>query len=298
MVSTNKTTFYVLPYFSTSTTQRLDFSTRIPKRKLPLHLPTTTGNMSTRIPPQSLLLTPNPQTPVPILTTLLLHGGRITQNPHDLLTFDPSRPILRFTFPSAASQASFHRAFALLRSEAEKTAFMQRWFECYDGVVEVPHVQERWDTKGDEALAQKLQEEAPPPPTHDDEIVARALQESYSRLVTVNDEEMARGMQERYASVTQNDAHVARGLQSRYNVPVPSTHADEAFARSLQARYPLPTYADEVLARRLHDDLNNTAQPSRTGGGGGEVPYDDFARLTLAEQRGRAGLGARDPRRG
>jgi hypothetical protein len=98
-----------------------------PPSTVPLRLPST-------ISPQAMPTQAPPQT------------ARITTNPESLRTFDVSAPILRFEFPDPASQAAFHRSFALTKTNADKAKFMARWFDNYDGQVSIPKVPARWDT--------------------------------------------------------------------------------------------------------------------------------------------------------
>jgi hypothetical protein len=86
-----------------------------------------------------------------------LAPGRITTSAASLPSWDTTLPILRFDFPNAQTQATFHRAFAQIRSEKDKAAFMMRFFENYDGQVLIPR-RVIMDTSRDEALAKRVQD--------------------------------------------------------------------------------------------------------------------------------------------
>jgi len=102
--------------------------------------------------------------------------GLITSSPHTLQTFDLTAPILRFDFPTPAAQATFHRAFLQVRNEKDKAAFMQRFFDSYDGQVSIPR-RVIMDTSQDEEVARRLQESLPVElDTGRDEHMARQLQ--------------------------------------------------------------------------------------------------------------------------
>jgi len=220
------------------------------------HPNTPSGSVPLRMPPDALTTLPPQPT------------ARITTNPEALRTFHTSLPILRFDFPDAASQASFHRAFALLKTSKDKAAFMQRFFDNYDGQVSIPKVPARWDTSNDEAMARQLHDDAPPPPTDEDEHLARMLQDDAPPPPTDGDGELARMLQE--------------------DAPPPPTHGDFELARRLQGETPLPgTRRDEEMARRMQEELNrsnNARRPDRT-----RDLDEDFGRLTFADQRRRPG---------
>ncbi|KAI4714099.1 hypothetical protein J4E89_001549 [Alternaria sp. Ai002NY15] len=102
--------------------------------------------------------------------------GLITSSPHTLQNFDLTAPILRFDFPTPAAQATFHRAFLQVRNEKDKAAFMQRFFDNYDGQVSIPR-RVIMDTSQDEEVARRLQESLPVElDTGRDEQMARQLQ--------------------------------------------------------------------------------------------------------------------------
>ncbi|KAI4636244.1 hypothetical protein J4E83_001198 [Alternaria metachromatica] len=102
--------------------------------------------------------------------------GLITSSPHTLQNFDLTAPILRFDFPTPAAQATFHRAFLQVRNEKDKAAFMQRFFDNYDGQVSIPR-RVIMDTSRDEEVARRLQESLPVEvDTGRDEQMARQLQ--------------------------------------------------------------------------------------------------------------------------
>ena len=103
-------------------------------------------------------------------------AGLITSSPHTLQNFDLTAPILRFDFPTPAAQATFHRAFLQVRNEKDKAAFMQRFFDNYDGQVSIPR-RVIMDTSRDEEVARRLQESLPVElDTGRDEQMARQLQ--------------------------------------------------------------------------------------------------------------------------
>jgi hypothetical protein len=196
--------------------------------------------------------------PVPLSTTSTPSSTplsrRITRAPESLREFDTSRPILRFDFPDAATQSSFHRAFALLRTKKDKAAVMQRFFDNYDGVVSIPKVPARWDTSGDMDLARKLQAETPLPDTRNDILLAQHLMDDESPPPTVGDAELARQLQgESSLPVTNRDVQLARHLQEE--TPLLVTDQDEGSTRVLQQENPQPnTRQDEDIARHLQSD--------------------------------------------
>ncbi|KAI4621121.1 uncharacterized protein J4E87_006749 [Alternaria ethzedia] len=103
-------------------------------------------------------------------------AGLITSSPHTLQNFDLTAPILRFDFPTPAAQATFHRAFLQVRNEKDKAAFMQRFFDNYDGQVSIPR-RVIMDTSRDEEVARRLQQSLPVElDTGRDEQMARQLQ--------------------------------------------------------------------------------------------------------------------------
>ncbi|KAF2022858.1 hypothetical protein EK21DRAFT_95389 [Setomelanomma holmii] len=188
-------------------------------------------------------------------------NAKITTNPEALRHFDTTHTILRFGFPDAASQAAFHRTFALLNTEKEKAAFMQRFFANYDGVVAVPKVPTRWDTSGDEGLAIDLQAETPLPDTSNDVVLAQQLMQYMPPPGTDGDEEIARRLQgEMTVAVTDGDAEVVRQLLGDMPRPVTARHAE--LARLLQQQTSVPiTHQDAAIARQLQS--NNSQQTSR-----------------------------------
>ncbi|KAI4949416.1 hypothetical protein J4E91_005155 [Alternaria rosae] len=100
--------------------------------------------------------TNTPRQPLPPAQTPSL----ITSSPHALQKFDLTVPILRFDFPTPAAQATFHRAFLQVRNEKDKAAFMQRFFDNYDGQVSIPR-RVIMDTSQDEEVARRLQGSLP-----------------------------------------------------------------------------------------------------------------------------------------
>ncbi|KAG9193652.1 hypothetical protein G6011_03687 [Alternaria panax] len=126
-------------------------------------------NRRGRVPPHN---PPQPTNPSPSLTT-----GRITSSAKILPSWDTTRPILRFDFPTAQAQETFHRAFLQVRSEKDKAAFMARFFENYDGQVSIPR-RVIMDTSRDEQVAKEVQRSlGVVMETAGDEEVARRLQE-------------------------------------------------------------------------------------------------------------------------
>jgi len=220
------------------------------------HLPPTTHNQPNMSPPTpsvSIHLSTTTTTTPPLLP-------RITTNQTTLPSFSPTHPILRFSFPTVASQASHHRAFALLRTTKDKASFMAHYFDSYDGVISIPKVPARWDTSGDEEIAKRLWDEAMPPATHDDERLARLLYSDALPPPTLGDRELTRRLQE--------------------ETPLPVTSRDEDIARMLQQNSLLPpathTARDEALARRMQENTHRENGMER-----------DFGRMTFADRRRR-----------
>ncbi|KAH6881677.1 hypothetical protein BKA58DRAFT_433457 [Alternaria rosae] len=100
--------------------------------------------------------TNTPRQPLPPTQTPSL----ITSSPHALQKFELTAPILRLDFPTPAAQATFHRAFLQVRNEKDKAAFMQRFFDNYDGQVSIPR-RVIMDTSQDEEVARRLQGSLP-----------------------------------------------------------------------------------------------------------------------------------------
>lgn len=102
--------------------------------------------------------------------------GLITSSPRALQNFDLIAPILRFDFPTPVAQATFHRAVLQVRNEKDKAAFMQHFFDNYDGQVSIPR-RVIMDTSQDEEVARRLQGSLPVEvDTGRDEEMARRLQ--------------------------------------------------------------------------------------------------------------------------
>lgn len=165
-------------------------------------------NMS--VPANTRGLNPRPNTSQSASPSLLA-PGRITTSAVSLPSWDTTLPILRFDFPNAQTQATFHRAFAQIRSEKDKVAFMTRFFENYDGQVSIPR-RVIMDTSRDEALAKRVQDSlGVEMETSRDEEVARRLQQEMQRVALDegrrNDEEMARLMQRRLDWERQRQRH-------------------------------------------------------------------------------------------
>jgi hypothetical protein len=93
---------------------------------------------------------------------------------------------------------------------------MARVYSNYDGQARIPR-QVVLDTSDDEALAQRLHAEAPPPPTDADEEVAREVQEGLGVVME-----------------TDAEGDIARRLQER--TPLPDTCRDEGMVRRMQER--------------------------------------------------------------
>ncbi|KAF2826795.1 hypothetical protein CC86DRAFT_406048 [Ophiobolus disseminans] len=188
---------------------------------------------------------------------------RITTKAENLLTFDPTSPILRFNFPNAATQASFHRAFALLLTTRNKAAFLSRFAENFDAQVNIPKKPVRWDTSGDEELAKELWDGA--------------------EMDVGNDGELAQRLQgETQLPDTRNDEGLAREL---WNGAETDTSRDEHFARMMQEQMRPDTEGDADVARRMAEDMNPRDRTRELD--------EDFGRLTFAERRRRAD-GRRD----
>jgi hypothetical protein len=178
-----------------------------------------------------------------------LAPGRITRSPNTLRHWDTARPILRFDFQTPQEQATFHRAFAQIRTEKDKADFISRFYANYDGQVQIPR-RVIMDTSRDEE-------------------VAREVQERMSMIMeTESDEEVAREVQEVLPPIldTGLDWEMARRLQQR--IPLPCTDRDEDIARRLQerlsggddARRRNAALNDEAIARRMQRQMDHEDQ--------------------------------------
>ncbi|PZC91173.1 hypothetical protein A1F95_08954 [Pyrenophora tritici-repentis] len=129
--------------------------------------------------------------------------GTITTSPNRLDTLDLTHPILRFSFPTAAAQTAFHHAFPQLRTPRDRAAFMERYFDNYEGVVDIPR-RIHMDTSNDEEMARRLAEEEEERLRGDvremaegDEKMARELQEGLGvEMETEGDEALAARLEE------------------------------------------------------------------------------------------------------
>lgn len=231
----------------------------------------------------------NPTTP----TRLIPPTPHITTNPSTLRTFNTSLPIHRFDFPDAATQAAFHRSFALLRTEKDKADFMQRFFDNYDGQVSIPKRPARYDTSNDEALAKKMMDGEREGMVDSDGELARAMQEETPLPDTQGDGDLARALQsETPLPDTQRDVQLAQALQNEH--PLPDTQNDAHLAQTFQDGIPRPvTQDDEAMARMLQEEMDHghETQPQRPDRR--EGMHEDFGRMTFAEQRRRVMDGYR-----
>lgn len=161
---------------------------------------------------------------------------KTTTTLHSLTTFDPIAPILRFSFPTAASQASFHHAFALIRTNADKASFLSRFTDNFDAQVIIRQSPARWDTSNDEALARELWDSAAAPPTEGDENLARVLWED---------------------AIPDTSDDILRAQRLAEDAMSPPTHGDAEVAALSQRETPLPDVSrDEDIARMLQEGAN------------------------------------------
>jgi hypothetical protein len=197
------------------------------------------------------------QPPVPTSSiTGPLAPGSISRDPNTLRHWDTARPILRFDFQTPQEQATFHRAFSQIHTPKDKADFISRFFDNYDGQVQIPR-RVIMDTSRDEEVAKRVQEILPPVlDTARDEVVAREVQGRLGVVMeTERDEEMARRLQER--------------------TPLPRTDRDEDIARRMQerlsgrddARRRNEALSDEAIARRMQQQLDREDQAHGYGVG-------------------------------
>ncbi|KAF1833959.1 hypothetical protein BDW02DRAFT_354541 [Decorospora gaudefroyi] len=216
----------------------------------------------------------------------LLAPGRITRAAHQLREWDTTRPILRFDFPAPEAQASFHRAFAQIRTPADHAAFMTRFRGNYDAQVQIPR-RILMDTSNDEALAQCLHDEAPPPPTDADAALAQEMQARLAPILDTGlDEEIARGLHE--CTDTTGDEELARRLQEQLDIGSGNEAVgEEVITRRMQARLDHGgggyggSHREEIGARFGGMDFNGRgptyrSPPFRRFHQGGHVEYGQY----------------------
>jgi hypothetical protein len=249
---------------------------------IPINTPGLLGNINTSQPSPSSAQAPQPSTPTPPPSAPLppLAPGQITRDPNTLRQWDTARPILRFDFRTPEEQATFHRAFAQIRTEKQKTEFMTRFFNNYDAQVQIPR-RVMMDTSRDEAMAREVQER-----------MGLVIE-------TGRDEEMARRMQGNLPPVldTARDEAIARRLAGR--TPVPRTVRDEEMARRLQqrdeARRANAALNDEAIARRMQQQMDRENQARGHGGRTVDHMADRFGGMSFGPQRGPSGYERRRP---
>ncbi|CAA9962920.1 hypothetical protein PTMSG1_06288 [Pyrenophora teres f. maculata] len=163
--------------------------------------------MSVPIPARGLIPTfpPPVSSQIPSPTPAEDHPfpGTITTSFHHLATLNLTHPILRFSFPTASAQTAFHHAFAQLRTPRDRAAFMERYYDNYEGVVDIPRLV-HMDTSNHEKMARRLAEQEDErlrgevrAMAEGDEGVARELQGSLGvEMGTEGDEEVARRLEE------------------------------------------------------------------------------------------------------
>jgi hypothetical protein len=159
--------------------------------------------------------------------------------------------MLRFDFLTPGAQATFHRAFAQVRTEKDKADFMARFFDNYDGQVQIPR-RLIMDTSRDEAMAREVQGALPPMlDTARDEAIAREVQRGLPPMLdTARDAEMVRRLQGNTPG--ERDELMARRMQRQ-------SARDDARRRNAALN-------DEAIARRMQQEMQQEDQARGYGG--------------------------------
>ncbi|KAL1799452.1 hypothetical protein ACET3X_003489 [Alternaria dauci] len=205
--------------------------------------------------------------------------GCITNSAQILPNWDTSRPILRFDFPNAETQSTFHRAFLQVRSEQDKAAFMARFFENYDGQVSIPR-RVIMDTSRDEQVAREVQQGLEVAmDTERDMEVARRLEQQVNRNGFGEDRMNTQSFDEEMASLRRRRLDFERrrlGYGSAgamgYNGGV-DYMVDQFGVMSVHGRGAYPDYAPQRRRRRPNYDDNGYGAPYPPAYGRGDGPY-------------------------